>query len=50
MVVILLSPLLCKSDNWILKLHQKRSSYLDKRWLFIGRFKVKSVSGMRNKH
>ena len=50
MVVILLSPFLCKSDTLILKLHQKKSSYLDARCLFIGRFKVKSVPGMRNKH
>ena len=49
MAVILISPLLGTSDNIILKLHQKKSSRLDERWLFIGRFKVKSVPGMRNK-
>ena len=27
----LLSPFLCKSDNLIVKLHQKRSSYIDAR-------------------
>ena len=50
MVVILSSPLLCKTGNLIFKLNKKQSSYLDTRWLFIGRFKVKSVPGMRNKH
>ena len=47
MVEIFLSPLLCKSHNLILKLHQKKRSYLDERWLFIDRFKVKNVPGMR---
>ena len=45
----MLSPLLCKADNLLLKLSQKESSYLDARRLFIGRFKVKSVPGTRNK-
>ena len=47
MVVIFLSPLLCKSHNLIITLHQKKSSYLDEKWLFIDRFKVKNVLGMR---
>ena len=50
MVVILLSLLLCKYDKLILKLYQKKSSYLDARWLFTDIFKVKSEPGMRNKH
>ena len=45
MVVILLS-FLCNYDNLILKLHQEKRSYPDKRWLFIGRFKVGSVPEM----
>ena len=45
MVVILLS-FLCNYDNLTLKLHQEKRSYLDERWLFIGRFKVGSVSRM----
>ena len=45
MVVNLLS-FLCNYDNLRLKLHhEKRSSYPDERWLFIGRFKVGSVPG-----
>ena len=44
MVVILLS-FLCNYDNLTLKLHQKKRSYPDERWLFIGRFKVESVPG-----
>ena len=47
MVVILLSLLcLCKFNNLILKLHQKKSSYFDEGWLFIGRFEVESVPRM----
>ena len=45
MVVILLS-FLCNYDNLTLKLHQEKRSYPDKGWLFIDRFKVRSVSGM----
>ena len=45
MVVILLS-LLSNYDNLTLKLHQEKRSYPDERWLFIGRFKVRSVPGM----
>ena len=30
----------------MLKLHQKKRSYLDKGWLFIGRLKVGSVPGI----
>ena len=46
MVVILLS-LIFNYDNLILKLHQKKRSYRDEGWLFIDRFKVGSVPGMR---
>ena len=45
LVVISLS-LRFNYDNLILKLHQKKCSYLDEGWLFIGRFKVGSVPGM----
>ena len=45
-VVVILLSLLCNYDNLILKLHQKKRSYLDKEWLFIGKFKVESVPGM----
>ena len=45
MVVILFS-FLCNYDNLTLKLHQEKRSYPDERWLFIGRFKVRSVPGM----
>ena len=45
MVVILLS-FLCNYDNLTLKLHQEKRSYPDKGWLFIDRFKARSVSGM----
>ena len=45
MVVILLS-FLCNYDNLTLKLHQGKRSYSDEGWLFIGRFKVRSVLGM----
>ena len=44
MVVILL-PFLYSYDNLTLKLHQKKRSYPDERWLFIGRFKAGSVLG-----
>ena len=44
MVVVLLS-FLCNYDNLRLKLHHKKGSYPDERWLFIGRFKVGSVPG-----
>ena len=44
MVVILLS-FLCNYDNFTLKLHHNKRSYLDERWIFIGRFKVGSVPG-----
>ena len=42
MVVILL-PFLYSYDNLTLKLHQKKRSYSDERWLFFGRFKVGRV-------
>ena len=44
MVVILLS-FLCNYNNLTLKLRHKKRSYLDERWLFIGRFKVGSAPG-----
>ena len=48
MVLILLLPL-CNHDTLILKLHQKKNSYFDEGWLFIGSFKVGSVPEMINK-
>ena len=45
MVVILLS-FLFNYDNLTLKLHQEKRSYPDKGWIFVGRFKVGSVSGI----
>ena len=48
-MVLVLLFLLCNHDNLILKLHQKKSNYLDEGWLFIGSFKVRSVLGMINK-
>ena len=47
-MVLILLLLLC-NHNLILKLHQKKNSYLDEGWLFIGSFKVESVPGMINK-
>ena len=44
MVVILLY-FLCNYDNLTLKLRHNKRSYLDERWIFIGRFKVGSVPG-----
>ena len=44
--VLILLSLLCNHDNLILKLHQKKQ---DEAWLFIGRFKVRSVPGIINK-
>ena len=48
MVLILLLPL-CNHDTLIPKLHQKKNSYFDEGWLFIGSFKVGSVPEMINK-
>ena len=48
-MVLILLLLLYNHDNLILKLHQKKNSYLDEGWLFIGSFKVGSVPGMVNK-
>ena len=45
MVVILLS-FLCNYGNLTLNVHQDRRSYPDEGWLFIGKFKVGSLSGM----
>ena len=44
MVVILLS-FFYNYDNLALKIHHKKRSYPDERWLFIGRLKVGSVPG-----
>ena len=44
----IVSPLLGKSDNVILKLHQKKSGYLDEGWPFISIFKIESAPGMGN--
>ena len=46
MVVILLS-FLSNYDNLTLKLHQGKRSHHDEGWLFIGRFEVGSVPGIR---
>ena len=46
MVVILLS-FRCNYDNLTLKLHQGKRNYPDEGWLFIGRFKVGKVPGIR---
>ena len=45
-VVVILLSFLCNYDNLILKLHQEKRSYPDEGLIFIGRFKVESVSGM----
>ena len=45
-MVLILLLLLCNHDSSIIKLHQKRSSYLDEGWLFIGSFKVRSLHMM----
>ena len=44
--VVVLLCFLCSYDNLTLKLHQKKGSYPDERWIFIVRFKVGSVPGM----
>ena len=46
--VLNLLPLLCNHGNLTLKLPQK-NSYLNEGWLFIGRFKVGSLSRTINK-
>ena len=48
-MVLILLLLLCNHDTLILKLHQKKNSYFDDGWLFIGSFKVGSVPEMINK-
>ena len=45
-IVVILLSFLCNYDNLTLKLHQEKRSYPDEGWIFIGRFKVGSVSGM----
>ena len=45
---LLILSFLCNYDNLTLKLHQKKRRYPNKRWLFIGRFKVGSVPGKSN--
>ena len=44
-VVVILLSVLC-NYNLILRLHQKKLSYLDAGWLFIDRFKAGNVPGM----
>ena len=44
-MVVMLLFFLCNYDNLTLKLHQKKRSYPDERWLFIGRFRAGSVPG-----
>ena len=48
-MVLILLLLLCNHDNLILKLHQKKNSYLDEGWLFVGSLKVESIPEMINK-
>ena len=48
-MVLILLLLFCNHDNLILKLHQKKNSYFDEWWLFIGSFKVGIVPGIKNK-
>ena len=48
-MVLILLLLLFHHDKMILEVHQKKNSYLDEGWLFIGSFKVGSVLGMINK-
>ena len=48
-MVLMLLLLLCNHDNLILKLHQKKNSYLDDGWLFVGSLKVESIPEMINK-
>ena len=43
--VVILLYFLYNYDNLTLKLHQKKSSYPDEGWIFIGRFKAGSVLG-----
>ena len=45
-MVVILFYFLRNYDNLTLKLHQKKRSYPDERWFFIGRFKVGSVPGI----
>ena len=47
-MVLILLLLLCNHNSLILKVHQKKISYRDKRMLFIGSFKVGSVPAMIN--
>ena len=44
-VVILLSPLLCKSDDLILKLHQKKKQLPYGGWLLLAGLKKKVYQG-----
>ena len=45
-MVVILSSFLCNYVNFTLKLHQKKCSYPDEGWRFIGRCRVGSVPGM----
>ena len=44
-LVVILLFFLCNYDNLTLKLHQKKRSHPNERWLFTGRFKVGTVPG-----
>ena len=44
-IAVSLLSFLCNYGNLTLKLHQKKRSYPDERWLFIVRFKVGSLPG-----
>ena len=46
--VLILLLLLSNHVNLILKLNQKKNTYLDKGWLFIGSFKVGGVPEITN--
>ena len=48
-MVLILLLLLCNHDSLIIKLHQKKNSYLDEGWLFIGSFKVRNIQVMIDK-
>ena len=47
--VLILLLLLSNHVNLILKLNQKKNTYLDKGWHFIGSFKVAGVPEINNK-
>ena len=45
-MVLIFLLLLRSHDNLILKLHQKKSSYIDEEWLFISSLKAGIVPGI----